>query len=295
MENCNPLISIGMGVYNGEHFIREAIDSLLTQDYENFELIISDNSSTDNTQQICLEYVARDKRIHYYRNGVNIGAIRNFNNIFKMSHGEYFMWQAHDDYRAPNYISSCLFYLENNPNAVLCCTNVLINENGNFIESKENFSTIGMSLNQRFRRLLWNNTCAVLYGLIRTSALKKTGLIKNVIGGDNPLVAELSLMGEFYQLPVFLFKKNHINRKKNIFRKIKKQFETCMPYDNQKYFFPFTKLAIEYWKLIKNSQLRIKEKFRAFIDIILCFLIKYKIFLLDPAITIYLKLSRLRK
>lgn len=68
-----PLISIGLPVYNGERHIRQALDSLLAQNYGDFELIISDNASTDETQQICLEYAARDERIRYYRNERDMG------------------------------------------------------------------------------------------------------------------------------------------------------------------------------------------------------------------------------
>ncbi|MEM4134638.1 MAG: glycosyltransferase, partial [Candidatus Micrarchaeia archaeon] len=84
MNLRNPLVSIGMPVYNGERFIRQALDSLLAQDYENFELIISDNASEDKTPEICLEYAARDKRIRYYRNEKNMGAAWNFKRVFDL-------------------------------------------------------------------------------------------------------------------------------------------------------------------------------------------------------------------
>ena len=105
MADRKPLVSIGMPVYNGSDFLPHALESLLSQDYENFELIISDNNSTDSTQKICLDYMAKDKRIRYVRNETNVGAIENFNRVFEMSQAEYFMWHAHDDLREPNYIS----------------------------------------------------------------------------------------------------------------------------------------------------------------------------------------------
>ncbi len=108
MASEKPLVSIGLSVYNGERFISHALDSLLSQEFEDFELIISDNASTDRTGQICLEYAARDKRIRYYRNEYNRGAVWNFNSVFKLSCGEYFMWASHDDYFDRRYLSSCL-------------------------------------------------------------------------------------------------------------------------------------------------------------------------------------------
>lgn len=119
MADRKSLVSIGMPVYNGERYIVEALDSLLAQDYENFELIISDNASTDRTQGICLEYTSRDKRIRYYRNETNMGALWNFNRVFELSSGEYFMWASHDDLWRPHFISELVGLLEATPSAVL--------------------------------------------------------------------------------------------------------------------------------------------------------------------------------
>lgn len=286
-----PLVSIGMPIYNSEKFIRPALDSLLKQDYEHFEVIISDNHSTDATREICLDYTARDGRVRYFRNEMNVGAIKNFNKVFELSQGEYFMWHAHDDYRESNYISSCLNILGVHPNIILCCSNALLNEKGCFRELKENFNTMGMSPNKRFRKILWNNSCASIYGLMRRSVLRETGLFRDTIGSDNLLLAELSLMGEFFQIPLVLFKISI--RSGNVVKKVKSVFEAILPDDARASFFPFTKLAIEHWKLIQSSKLTRKEKLLALWDIIFCFSLKYKIFLLDPAITSYLNLSKL--
>lgn len=291
MGEGKPLVNIGIPVYNAEKFICQALDSLLNQDYEHFELIISDNHSIDSTEEICLDYMARDKRIRYFRNEMNVGAIKNFNKVFEISQGEYFMWHAHDDFKEPSYISSCLKIMEKNPNVILCCTDALLAEKGGYGRLQDNFSTIGMSPNRRFRKILWNNSCASIYGLIRSRVLRKTGLFRNVIGPDNLLLAELSLMGEFLQLPLVLFKISI--RSGNVVKKVKSVFEAILPDDARACFFPFTKLAIEHWKLIQSSKLTRKEKLLALWDIIFCFSLKYKIFILDPAITSYLNLSKL--
>jgi len=97
MRNKSPLISIGMPVYNGEMFVRQAVDSLLAQTLEDFELIISDNASTDSTQEICEEYAARDPRICYIRQATNNGGLANFSFVLQHGRGEYFMWAAADD------------------------------------------------------------------------------------------------------------------------------------------------------------------------------------------------------
>jgi hypothetical protein len=237
--------------------------------------------------------MARDKRIRYHRNKTNVGAINNFNRVFELSQGEYFMWAAHDDLREPNYIRSCLEIMEMSANVILCCSNTRLNEDGNLRESEEDFSTVGMSLNRRFRKILWNNTSSSIYGLIRSSALRKTKLLRNTAGTDNLLLAELSLLGEFYQLPLFLF--NAKIRRKNNLQRINGIIEMYLPNRDRYIYLPFSKLAIDHWKLIQDSGLKKKEKFVAFLDIILCFLLKYKVLLSDPIITLYLNLSKLKR
>lgn len=103
-----PAISIGMPVYNGEKYIREALDSLLGQSVTDFELLISDNASTDGTEAICQQYAAKDSRIRYVRQPVNLGALANFTFVLDEARGGYFMWAAADDKWDLNWISDLL-------------------------------------------------------------------------------------------------------------------------------------------------------------------------------------------
>src|SRR5262245_52473779 len=97
----SPTVSIGLAVYNGGQYLAQAIESILGQSYADFELIISDNASTDETETICRSYVARDERIRYSRNATNIGGARNENLTTTLARGRYFRWAAHDDYLEP--------------------------------------------------------------------------------------------------------------------------------------------------------------------------------------------------
>jgi glycosyltransferase involved in cell wall biosynthesis len=106
-------VSIGMPVFNGEQYIREALDSLLGQTFPDFELIISDNASTDRTSEICLEYAAQDQRIRYIRQPEDRGMLFNFNFVVQQARGEYFMWAACDDIWAPNWIHTLLRNMSN--------------------------------------------------------------------------------------------------------------------------------------------------------------------------------------
>ena len=112
-------LSIGMPIYNGDEFLKEAIESLLNQTFEDFEIIISDNASTDQTQQICRYYADLDPRIRYYRCKENLGAAWNYNRVFELSYGEYFKWAAHDDYCAPSFFERCVEALDRDRNIIL--------------------------------------------------------------------------------------------------------------------------------------------------------------------------------
>ena len=114
MIQNQTLVSIGMPVYNGENTLRKAISSLLEQTYKNIELIISDNASSDGTEAICREYAAKDKRVRYFRQLINLGGEPNFKFVFDEAHGEYFMWAAGDDLFSTNFIEINQKFLSEN-------------------------------------------------------------------------------------------------------------------------------------------------------------------------------------
>ncbi len=208
-----PRVSVGLPVYNGERYLRISIDSILAQTYRDFELIISDNASTDKTEQICREYASRDTRVRYHRNEKNIGAPANFNLAFALSQGEYLKWATSDDYVAPEMIEKCLDVLDRNPDVVLCFPNAkLIDAEGNFLENYEDVLDLPFPrAGDRFTQLLRRIKLAHQHlGLIRSSALKKTSLHGNFIAADINFLAELSLYGKFCQLPEYLlFRRFH--------------------------------------------------------------------------------------
>src|SRR5574341_382457 len=187
-----PRVSIGMPVYNGEKFIRRALASLLDQTFTDFELIISDNASTDQTPQICLEYVARDERIRYYRNDVRIQPIPNFNRVLNFATGEYFMWAAHDDRWASSFIECLVQSLDTNPQAVLAfCRFVNIDDAGRLTRTfKENWMDVfSCSKFWQFAFMtlsyeLVTQKANHIYGLIRRDALLECGGMVNLPNVD---------------------------------------------------------------------------------------------------------------
>jgi len=126
-----PTISIGLPVFNGARYLREAIKDFLQQTYEDFELIVSDNASTDESETIAREAATRDERIRYVRNETNIGALPNSNQTIELARGRYFCTAAHDDRHAPNFLERLLAALEQQQSAVLAYSRcVLIDEAG---------------------------------------------------------------------------------------------------------------------------------------------------------------------
>jgi glycosyltransferase involved in cell wall biosynthesis len=208
MEKAKPRISIGLPVYNGEKYVGQALDSILAQTYADFEVIISDNASTDRTRQICQAYAAKDGRIRYYRSEHNLGAAPNFNRVFELSSGAYFKWAAHDDVIAPEFLSKCIEVLDQNPAVVLCFPKSrIIDENGQSLGVHE-FKAEATSPKPhiRFRNLALNpDTAFQVFGLMRANVAGKTALIGNYPASDLVFLAELALYGQFYEIPEPLF------------------------------------------------------------------------------------------
>ena len=200
-------VSIGLPVYNGEPFLRETLDAILAQTYRDFELIISDNTSTDATAEICRQYALNDKRIRYYRMEENIGASRNFNRVFQLSLGQYFKWAAHDDLIASNYLAQCVEVLNRDRSVVLCHSQVqIINERGQFLQDYNiKLNTDSVNPVTRFRELLNQHLCYPIFGLIRASILRNTSLMGNYGHTDGVLLASIALQGRFHEIPEPLF------------------------------------------------------------------------------------------
>lgn len=211
----NPRVTVGLCVYNGERYLRGAIESLLAQDHPSFELLVSDNASQDGTEAICREYAARDPRVRYSRNAENIGAPRNFHHVFRISRGEFFCWAAHDDYWAPTFLSRCAGALEANPEAVLAYPQMqMVDAEGQARwPVARNVITQGASLERRFHEVLHGAEASPLvYGLIRSSALRRTRPFGLYLGADITMLAELALQGPFIEIPETLWSYRHNGR-----------------------------------------------------------------------------------
>ncbi len=232
-----PAISVGLPVYNGADYVAEAIESLINQSFEDFELLIQDNASTDGTEQICRAYAAADPRISYVRNPQNVGAAANYNLVFQRARGRYFKWAAHDDVCTPDFLERCVEVLERDPAVVLCCGQTqLINDDGSPVtydwKQKCYVTRHGERVGQidphhraegaRPASRFWDVLVRTMrtfeiFGVIRSNVLRKTHLHGGYYGSDKVLLAELSLLGRFHLLPeVLLYRRCHPGQSSNL-------------------------------------------------------------------------------
>lgn len=265
-----PRVSIGLPVYNGERFLEEAIRSVLDQTYQDFELIISDNGSTDGTEAICRRLAELDDRIRYVRSPENHGASWNYNRTVELARGEYFRWLAHDDKLAPELIEKSVAVLDQNPEVVSCITWFAdIDDSGNVIEVKR--STVRFkagSPHERFRSLSElrpSYNCEEVFGLMRMDVLRKTKLIANYVDSDRTLIAELGLHGPFYEIqePLFLHR-IHATGSVVVHPTRQERIVWFDPSKKGKLVFPHWRQMGEFFSSIHRSPLSIPERVRCY-------------------------------
>jgi glycosyltransferase involved in cell wall biosynthesis len=271
MPNRMPRVSIGVPVYNGEPFLEEALDSILTQTFEDFEVIISDNASTDRTEMICRLYMAKDTRIRYFRNKVNLGAAKNYNRVFELSSGVYFKWAAADDLCAPDFLAKCVAVLDGHPEVILCYPKTsIIDECGNVIGYYDRSLDLRSPReSDRFRRAIrMTAECNAVFGLIRSDILEKTSLIGNYISSDRILLAELSLYGHFYEIPERLFFRRQHARASSSNKSIENQQEFFDPKTKGKICMLGWTLLFQHLLVIRHAPLKPSEKLRSLLGVL---------------------------
>jgi glycosyltransferase involved in cell wall biosynthesis len=253
-------VGIGLPVYNGENFVGEAIESFLGQTFSNFELVITDNASTDGTEQICRSYEALDPRVSYHRNPQNLGASANYTRCFELARGEYFKWAAHDDVCLPEFLGSCVEALDRDRSAVLCYTRVqtidAAGRRGKKWPSRP--SAAADEPDRRFEEVLTRQDTFPIFGLMRRDVLAGTPLLGPYPAHDRPLLAELSLHGSFVEIDNILFlEREHPQRSVRAYD-FRKPHEAVAWYDTQqagKLIFPAWRLLKEYRAAVHRASL----------------------------------------
>ena len=211
MEQAHRL-TIGLPVYNGEAFLAQSLESLLGQTYEDFDLLISDNASTDGTAEICQRYARQDHRIRYIRQPVNIGLIPNENFVIRQATGELFKLAAHDDLYGRDLLKRCIEALDSHPEVVAAhCWEARIDSKDNLVRALDYPVKADQSrAPDRFRSMLFDGWDDYTYGVMRTTVLRATHLCGSYHLADRTINVELGLHGPFYLVPEWLyFRREH--------------------------------------------------------------------------------------
>ncbi len=262
----NPAVSIGMPVYDGENYLRQAVDSILGQTFGDFELIISDNASTDATHDICEDYSRRDARIRVYRNETNLGAAANYNRTVALATAPLFKWAAHDDVLAPTFLERCIGVLEQDREVVLCHTQSrFIDESGMPQEDYGvHLRTDSVVPHIRFHDLIWvRHWCLQVFGVMRRDALDHTDLHGDYASADRVLLVQMAFQGRFHEVPQRLF-----------FSRRHSQQASRLVYDLHKYdrwfgprrgaSWPATRLVLEHLSAVRQAELSSAERARCY-------------------------------
>ncbi len=221
MNRTDPTLTLGIPVHNGAAYLEQLFECLRAQTFTDFEAIISDNASTDGTEQICRVATAADPRFRYQRNERNIGAAPNFNRVFEQGAGRYFKWTAHDDLLAPTYLERCIERLEGDPSVSVCHAAIQVvnadrqplpydTDLGRYIDNDGTPAFLrepaGLATSadpaRRFDDVLHGmRLCSEIFGVMRTDLLRRTSLHGSYYGSDKVLLAELAMLGRIESVP----------------------------------------------------------------------------------------------
>lgn len=262
VDAVRPAVSIGLAVRNGEDYLREAVDSILAQTFENFELIISDNASTDATEKICREYAAADSRVRYYRNPTNIGGAKNENLTVQLATAPYFRWAAHDDVLAPTLLERLVEALEQRRDATLAYT-ASIDIDGSGAEIGRTQLSLGVDdrLDERFARLAARtHACEPTYGLVRREDLLAVGLQGNYADSDRVMLCRLALRGPFVEITDNLFFKRYHD--KNRYTSTRARMAWFNPSNKGKVALPNWMTFFGHWRTVLTARLSASDRMR---------------------------------
>jgi glycosyltransferase involved in cell wall biosynthesis len=263
----HPKVSIGMPVFNSEKYLSQTLESILAQTWTDFEVILFDNGSTDQSQEICQAFQSKDSRVRYVRSSQSLSVASQYNRLVELALGDYFKWAAPDDLLAHNFLERCIAVLNREQQVVVCYPRTRLIDAADIV-----FGTYADELNLRspqpHRRLgeFYGNQglCHPIYGLIRMDVLRHSGLLGEFPMADRILLSELALSGEICEIPAYLF-----------LRRIHSDFSarihsTDSPYDiNSKGKAQFIKWQhlMQYIKAIQRVELGVVEKVHCYLQL----------------------------
>ena len=244
-----PRLSIGLPVYNGEKYLAESLDALLGQTYEDFELIIPDNASTDGTADICRRYAQQDSRVRYIRQPRNIGCAPNHNVLVEQARGELFKWASDDDLYARDLIERCIAALDEYPQVILAhCWTAMIDSSRTMTKAvRYTLDTDSPRAPERFRSMLFEKGGDDDGGVIRMPVLRRIRPYDSYYHSDRTLVTEMCLQGQFYHVPDWLyFRRDHPESSLNAYPSVRTNCTNLDPHRADRLRHPVPRLLAEY-------------------------------------------------
>lgn len=266
MSEKHPRVSIGLPVYNGERYLEARLDSLLGQTFQDLEIIVSDNCSTDRTADICRERAASDPRLKYHRNKQNIGGFPNHDLVFHLSRGEYFMWTGADDLHDPMFVARCVEVLDSRPEVVICYSATMyIDDLGNEVPGKEKYLHIDNPVPaRRFAEMIrLDHVIEPVMGLMRRSIAARTHLLSTYPDSDRVMIAEMALIGPFHRIPEVLFyrRSGELNSTA-VFPGRHERMRWIDPLHPRVFVFPYNRQVLEILRSIRRSTVSPGQKLR---------------------------------
>lgn len=244
-----PRLTLGLPTYNGERFLAAALDALLAQTFTDFELIISDNASTDGTRAIAERYAAADPRVRYVRHPTNLGSVENHNFVVREATGEFFKWVSDDDLYAPDLLQRCVAMLDARPEVVLAHAGTAFIDESDQIFEIQGYPLITdvPSAAERFHSLLYTVGGDDIYGVIRTEAMRRILPHGSYHLADRVIVAELALNGRFHQVPEPLYyRRDHPGRTERAEGGVRRRCVKLDPRRQNRWRHPVLRLLAEY-------------------------------------------------
>lgn len=200
-------VTIGVPVYNAERHLEGALRDLAAQTYRDIVVVVSDNASTDRTEQICRDLAATDARIRYFRRDVNIGAARNFVRCVELAETPYFRWAASDDRSAPTFVERCVEVLDAHPDVVLAYPKTLLIDGAGaeIGRYEDGVHAVDGDPVARYQRVMKNlRLVNAIYGVVRLDALRRTQIHGSYPSADVVVFEEIALHGKIWEVPEYL-------------------------------------------------------------------------------------------
>ncbi|MGH8825061.1 MAG: glycosyltransferase family 2 protein [Jiangellaceae bacterium] len=244
-----PRLTLGLPAYNGERFLAASLDALLAQTFTDFELIISDNGSTDGTAAIGRRYEAIDPRVRYVHHPRNLGSSFNHNFVIEQARGEFFKWVSDDDLYAPDLLQRCIDALDSRSEIVLAhAWTAFIDDEGRITHKIDYPLTTDVpDAVERFRSVLYTQGGDDIYGVIRMSVLRQVAPFGSYHWADRTFVGELALHGPFHNVPDFLyFRRDHPDRAERVAPGIRRRCSHLDPRRANRWRNPVVRLVAEY-------------------------------------------------